>query len=120
MDWDNRDRVLRNISFNGDALRFASLRLKNDSHVVLQAVRRHGPALQYATDDVKNNADVVFAAVTQNKQSMRYASQLLKNNPSFFRRVLAISNGYLALEFASESLRAKRASEKSKTTSTVL
>mmetsp|Transcript_42249 Transcript_42249/g.76581 ORF Transcript_42249/g.76581 Transcript_42249/m.76581 type:complete len:211 (-) Transcript_42249:33-665(-) len=70
----DRAVVLAAVSRDGQLLRFASRRLRDDYEVVLRAVTQSGIALQYASDDLKNNREVVLAAVQQEPSALRFAS----------------------------------------------
>ena len=47
---------------NGWALRYASVRLKNDREIVLAAVQQNGLTLELASDELKKYREIVLAA----------------------------------------------------------
>ena len=57
--------------------------LKEDSEVVLAAVRRSGTALQYSGESPRNNYDVVMAVITNNERGIHYVSGKFKQDDQF-------------------------------------
>lgn len=77
---DNKDVVMAAVSRNGEALYYASGRLRDDSDVVLAAVTETGDALRFASSALRDNYDIVLAAVENNGSSIRYASKNLQDD----------------------------------------
>jgi len=80
----------------GQALQFASDRLKNDFDTVKLAVSNTGEALEFASPELKNNFDIVKLAVTRNPNALQFASPELQQNTE----LVALAN-QTALMFAS-------------------
>ena len=64
----------------GYALRYASVELKDDRQVVMEALKKDGCALQYASERLRNTERVVLAAIRQNKGALKYVGNKLKTN----------------------------------------
>ena len=60
------------------ALEYASLELRADREVVLEAVQQDGRALQYASEELQADREVVLAAVQQNGWAIEHASPELR------------------------------------------
>ena len=60
--YTTKEEALPAVTRHGDALAYASERLKDDEDVVLAAVTQHGHALGYASKRLKGDKDVVLAA----------------------------------------------------------
>ena len=98
-----KQQVIAAVSEDGQALRDASVEMRNDKEVVLAAVNQDGWALQYASFALRNDREVVLAAVNQNGRALYYASGEMKNDKEV---VLAAVNQYGdALQFASGEMK---------------
>jgi Domain of unknown function (DUF4116) len=85
------------------ALQFASPALRDDSDLVLAAVRNNGSALEVASNRLQDNRDVVMAAVRQDGLALEFASPRFQGDDEVV--LTAIENDPFALEFADERLR---------------
>ena len=56
---ENKEIILKAVSFQGRILEFASFKLQNDKEVVIQAVTNHGSALKFASESLQQDADVL-------------------------------------------------------------
>lgn len=77
------------IAFN-TALQYASLRLRDNKEVVLEAVKTNGFALQYASLRLRDDLEVVLAAVDNYGQALQWASEKLRKDE--FVAKMAIHN----------------------------
>ena len=101
------DEVLMNAAIrrNGNALEFASPRIRGLHDPVLAAVRKNGEALQFASEELKDDPVIAREAVlnSQDGDAMQYVSQRLKNDSEFVLAV--VRKKWQAFRFASDSLR---------------
>ena len=70
--------VLEAVQENGDALKFASPRLKGDRVVVLTAVKQRGYTLRHASKQLRGDREVVLAAVKQNGFALKCVPEQLR------------------------------------------
>lgn len=94
------------VSQAGEALQFASDRLKGDKEIVLRAVTKDGSMLKYASTELRQDFDTVLAAVKSNGVALKYGSKALQNDKEVVR--VAVENRGEALEFASKALRSDK------------
>lgn len=59
MNWDSKEKVLKEVMAHPFMLEYASERLKDDKDVVLEAVKSIGYVLRFASDRLKNDKDVM-------------------------------------------------------------
>jgi len=76
-------------------LQFASAYLQNDELVVLRAVKKNGDALAWASTRLKDHRDVVLAAVANRGAALQYAASLHRLDPVVARA--AVANDGMAL-----------------------
>ena len=84
-------------------MEYVNEKLRNDSEIVLNAVRENGSNLEYASEELKDNVDVVLEAVITNKSALYYASNNLKKNYNFILK--AIKHTKSAINYASNKLK---------------
>lgn len=60
VNWSNREFVLREVSKDGTALRYASEELRADRDIVLQAINSNPAALIYASEELKNDDELLI------------------------------------------------------------
>ena len=60
---NNREFILKAVSKNGHALKFANDDFRGDREIVMPAVRQNGLALEYADKTLQNRSDVVVEAI---------------------------------------------------------
>ena len=97
----NRAFVLRAVTANGCALRYATQELKADKEIVLQAVACNGWALGCATQELKADKEVVLQAVASRGWALECASQELKADKEIVLQAVA-SRGSALLWAAGE------------------
>mmetsp|Transcript_73894 Transcript_73894/g.175887 ORF Transcript_73894/g.175887 Transcript_73894/m.175887 type:complete len:420 (+) Transcript_73894:217-1476(+) len=105
---DSEDFLLKAVTRDGTALRYASDKMKNNKGVVLRAVEQNGWALQYASDELRGEPEVVLRAVRGEGMALQYASEALRGDREV---VLRAVTGFLrgqALRYASPELRGDR------------
>ena len=79
--YDDEDVIKIALShFNGQALEWASERLKASKSVVCKSVSTHGRSLQYADKTLQDDKEVVLLAVRENASSLRFASLRLRSD----------------------------------------
>jgi hypothetical protein len=100
----NKEAILRSLRDRGNAmeLRMASLEVRNDKDVVLEAVSLTPTSLQYASKELKNDKDVVTEAVRRDGVSFYYASDELKNDRDFILSLLDIDKKLYFFEYISD------------------
>ena len=99
--------VLDAVKQNGNALAYASERLKDDREFVLAAVTQNGWALEYASETMKDDREIVLAAVKQDVDAFEYASETLKND-RILQRLVKLNSSDAAVKFrALEPLKTK-------------
>lgn len=76
-----------------ETLRFHP-RLKNNTRVVLEAVKEDGLALEYASPQLQNNKVVVLEAIKQNGLALEYASSELQNDPDIVAHAVRQNGKY--------------------------
>ncbi|EPT3015780.1 DUF4116 domain-containing protein [Salmonella enterica] len=97
---DDRDVVLAAVKKDGDALRYASERLRDDKDITLTAVQSKGYILSHASARLKDDKDIVLAAVQSYGYSMQYVSERLKDDEDVV--IAAIGKTGSALEHISD------------------
>jgi hypothetical protein len=70
---NDRELVLAAVLADGNALKWASPKLKSDKEVVLAAVTSSPRALIFATDDLRDNFDVALVAVAADPKRALYS-----------------------------------------------
>lgn len=94
-DQDNPELVLAAVNSRRDkkifntALQYASLRLRNDKKIVLEAVATNGFALQYASEYLRDDLDVVMTAVNNYGQALQWASDRLRKDKDIVAAAIA-------------------------------
>lgn len=112
-------KLLKAVQKSGKSLEFASLKLKNDKEIVLNAIKNQYVLFQNLSDDLKN--DIVLQivqqngmilehlssefqeAVKENGNSLQYASKKLRKDKEIVLKVVQ-RNG-MSLEHASKKLK---------------
>jgi len=61
------------------ALQFASLRLRNDTSVVLAAVTKYGMSLQHASEEKRANRDIALVSVESHGSALQLSSDKLRD-----------------------------------------
>ena len=84
--------VINAIKNNGNALAYASTRLRSDYNIVLLAVTTHGYALKYAGIELTNNKDIVLSAYNSYENSLIYTSSKIKEDNEFMLNIFAHKN----------------------------
>ena len=102
----DREVVLKAVESTGSSLVYASDNLHNDREVVLQAVENEGRALFYASRSLCNDLGVVLQAVETDGQALQFASKNLRHDREVVLR--AVKHSGMSLKFASETLRSDR------------
>lgn len=87
--------VLEHVEKNGDDLRFASERLRNDEKVVMAAVRQKGSSLRYASDRLRNDMDVIKVAIGRDIWALNWVSDSIKNDAEFAKMAVSICPDFL-------------------------
>ena len=77
-DLSDKETCLTVMKQNGNALRFASDKMKGDSDVVLVAVKQNGYSLRYAKKKQRNDLALATAAVDQNGLAMCHVGMELR------------------------------------------
>lgn len=85
--------VSQAVQNSGDALRYASKRLKNDYSIVFNAVSQNGLALQYASDNFKNDKQLAIWAINKNADAIKYVSDTLKKDKEVVLASYCKNNG---------------------------
>ncbi len=75
----------------GDALRFASDRLKDNKEVALAAINQNGSAFEIISDKLKNDKEVALAAIKNYIKAFYFASDELKEDQEVLDYVLNVS-----------------------------
>ena len=99
----NKDFVMRAVSSNGSALKWASKEVKNMPEVVLEAIKQDPNAMFYAGDKVKNDIDFILKAVTVSENILCDIGDSIRKNPSAILKLLKANRH--AIGFADETIR---------------
>jgi hypothetical protein len=62
---DDKDVVTTAVKNDGEALQYASVRLRNDAEVVMAAVQNNGISLKHASEHLRKQKEVIVAAIKQ-------------------------------------------------------
>ena len=76
-DWDF---MMKAISKNASALKFASQELRSDRDIVITAVSLSGGALKHASEELRSDRNLVMAAVSKSWHALRYAPEELRSD----------------------------------------
>jgi len=87
-----KDRHIRNVWQYGNYLATIPEDFEYYREVVLAGVKLRGEALRFASEKMRDDEEVVLAAVTSNFGAMRYASERLKGDPEFALKILRITS----------------------------
>eukprot|EP00435_Cladocopium_sp_Y103_P065355 s278_g27.t1 len=98
--------ILEEVQQRGQALEFASERLRSDKEVVLEAVRQDGSMLQFASEKMRSDKEVVLEAVRQDGSMLQFASEKMRSDKEVLLE--AVSQDGSMMQFASEKLRSDR------------
>ena len=91
--WKDKEFVLEAVRIDGNALQYASDKLKNDREVVLEAVKEKVFALQFASDELKNDKEFVLEALKSNPYALEYVSlDFFKNEEQLAQCIEAVNN----------------------------
>lgn len=74
------DVMMEAVKKNGRNLRFASVELKANHEIVLEAVK-NGMALDFASENLRANREIVLEAVKNSDYAIQYASLNLRSDP---------------------------------------
>ena len=96
-------------SVTGQMLKNFSPELQDDEDIVKEAVNIHGNAIQYASERLRDNIDVATIAVKKNQLSFKFLGPNLKNKKKFILDNLEsnISSGEI-FKYCDESLKKDR------------
>ena len=99
-----RHVVAAAVKQNGNALLYASDKLKARKEIVTLAVKNYGPSLQHAHPNLQRDHDICLAACRQAGQSIEYAHYDIRR---FDRKVIkaAVRNCGWAIKFLHEEAR---------------
>lgn len=93
--YKNKNAMLAIVSRDGFMLSKAEFEpLSDDRDVVMAAVKQNGNALAYASNRLKADREVVKTAYLQNPDSLVHANEGYKNYPAFIREVFMESLKY--------------------------
>ena len=73
----------------GSLLMFASVELRGDKEVVIEAVKNNGRSLVHASVELRGDKEVVIEAVKKSGYSLEYASEELRNDEFFMAEIFA-------------------------------
>jgi hypothetical protein len=99
----NKKIVLEAVKTEGLALHFVSNELRNDQDIIITAIKNDGEALEYTPYQFRNDRKIIYDAVENNGKALRYASSQFQNDKTIV--LVAVNNNGLALEYASERLK---------------
>ena len=102
----NKFFVLCTVSANGNKLRNASMRFKDDEDVVITAIKDRAESILYASERIKKNKKILLMAIKKNPKLFKLltvSQEKLRNDKDFVLSVIKIDA--MLLEFASEKLR---------------
>jgi len=74
----DKEVMMQAVRINGEYLRYSSIR--NDTDLIVEAIKTYGCALEFASDVVKNDKSIVLVAVQQDGGALLYASPELKRD----------------------------------------
>lgn len=83
-------------------LQYVSERLKNDSEIVIAAIKQEGFNLQFAPSEFKKDKNLAMLAI-KNNGSLEFLSKSLRNDKEIV--ILALKNNGSQLQFASDTLK---------------
>jgi hypothetical protein len=99
---NNTKIVLEAVKTNGLALQYASNSFKDNKIIVSIAVQNNGLALKYASTRLKDDPDIVLKAVKREGSALKHASPRLRDNEEIV--LAAVNNNGAALEYISQRL----------------
>eukprot|EP00960_Hanusia_phi_P050440 760228-Hanusia_phi.AAC.5 len=88
---------------DGELLRYASARIKNNSEVVKHAVRQNWKSLRHASRRLQNDPEIVMIAFLQDDRAFDYFNSSVRSDRHFILN--AVKTSPRAFEFASEELK---------------
>jgi len=103
---NDKNFMLKLVSTNGLALKYASNRLKRDKQVVLTALRQAPLALKFADSRFKKDQKIVINVIKKDGYALRYADPRYQKNKKIV--LLAVKSSSEALKFADYTLKADR------------
>mmetsp|Transcript_69206 Transcript_69206/g.129166 ORF Transcript_69206/g.129166 Transcript_69206/m.129166 type:complete len:364 (-) Transcript_69206:116-1207(-) len=105
----DRDAIMQAIALAGPqadvVLSAATMELRGDRAVVLQAVSHTGCALRHATEELRSDRDFVLQATTRHGDSFQYASERLRRDSHIIEAALASGTGNVAAILESAGLK---------------
>lgn len=82
---NDRNIILKAVSFCGTELQFAPDKLKDDLKIVTKAIQQTGWSIQYASDKLRNRVDLMVLALEKGEENyiIQYATDTMKKNRKF-------------------------------------
>ncbi|EFC42104.1 predicted protein [Naegleria gruberi] len=80
---DNREIVIEAVQQNPNALVYASSELRNDKEIVKMAVMENGSCLTFASNELKDDKEIAELAFKSSEIAVRYFSERLRNDIEF-------------------------------------
>ncbi|WP_195848726.1 DUF4116 domain-containing protein [Providencia alcalifaciens] len=99
-DFDDKEKMLHWVKANGQVLRYASERLKNDEDLVLAALSSDATALKFASFRFRDSEVLVLSLIKKSPEVIKYISIRLQNDHNIVKQAI-IQNGLL-LQFVSD------------------
>ena len=103
---DNTDIVLSAMKHHRkifpSAVRWASARIRDDEEIMQWAINNSAETLQYASDRIKDNMDLLSPIIKKYPYVLKWVSYRIKDNDEIVRR--AITDYPYAFQYASERL----------------
>jgi hypothetical protein len=98
----NSQIVMEAVKKNGSALNYVSGNLRYDARIVLEAAKQNGDMLHLASESLKDNYDIVLEAVKRTGGALKHASERLKDVPDIV--IEAVKKYGNALQYASKRM----------------
>lgn len=101
----DNDRIVKHVINKPEAaslIKFASDRIRDDSEIVLLAVKKDWRTLESGSEKVKANPKVVMASFEQDAQALQWASSKLLRDPKAMRKFVVVNTA--ALDYMDNSV----------------
>lgn len=84
----NKEEALDLVNKNGVFLNSLSLEFKDDSDVVIAAIKNYSHSFAYASDRLKNDREIVLLALEDEGENLEYVSPELKQDKTILLKAL--------------------------------
>ena len=100
---DNKEYVLDIVEKCGEAIQYASPRLKNDRNVAITAINNNGFSLKYVSKELQDDEDIVLLAIDNYALALGFASDNLKKDRNIVME--AVKRNGFSLHYTPQEIR---------------